>query len=238
MNLKENQNEEPLDTSLALRDKFYNFYTMKKIGLYKMKSRKLEPIKEKNLVMQRKNQSFLVKIRSATKSPSKQRSGDTRNRTFAAYSHHSIQTLCSHSRKKEQKHILLKHPFHKKRAIQMEQQLFNEIKDYDENSQTAYKVENRLMHYTSEGIQGFVTWGMKDKRSVEKLNVFGRKPIHKKVKTGMQEHDIESLMKLVDGDIRLYIPSKYNYKKIHEKAVIQLLLAQSNSGVKYRNPNN
>eukprot|EP00826_Nyctotherus_ovalis_P062373 TRINITY_DN9012_c0_g1_i4.p1 TRINITY_DN9012_c0_g1~~TRINITY_DN9012_c0_g1_i4.p1 ORF type:complete len:226 (+),score=31.45 TRINITY_DN9012_c0_g1_i4:150-827(+) len=217
--------KEPLDTSLAFRANSYNFYTIKRKGLHGMNARPLKPIREDTKNIPTKMHSFVIR----STSPNKKKAKSTTRRNI------STDTCTSATNSNVSSHHTSRSPpknkSPSKHTVVLELKFFNEIKAYD-NEQMAQ--EGKLERYTSEGIQALAKWGMNVKKTMEKLNVFGRIPRHVRMKTEVPEYNIDSLMKLAEGDIRLYIPSKNKYKQAHDRAIIQQLLVRSNAGIKYR----
>jgi len=225
-----NNLEEPLDTSLVFKGDAFNFYTLKRRGMSRVQIRKLEPIKEQVNMNSKRNYSFVIE----SSNPDKKRTRKVPRKNFNTNSYTSTNVSNIYKQKTGLKHTISKSKSPNRRTTKLQEKLFKEIKDYDEESQAEYKIENKLANYTSEGIQDPIKWGMSNKINFEKLNIFGRNVRHKRTKTKVQEHSVETLTQLVDGDVRLYIPTKGTYKQTYEKAIIQLLLMQSNTGIKFR----
>ena len=89
------------------------------------------------------------------------------------------------------------------------------------------KKEDKLLDYTSERIQGSVKQQMNTKKTSEKLNMLGRSSRKDNLK--VPKYNIESLAKSVDSDIRLYILINQTYKKTYWRAIVQLLIQESNT---------
>ena len=202
----------PLDTSLFFANQCYDFYALKQ-GVHSMKRSRMKLL-ESNGSMRGRN---------ITKSVLTNKHKSNRNIKQEPIIDCNMLPVIHQKRNK---------------TIILEQKLFNEIKNDDQEESLRiinFSAEKKFSKYSSEGIQKAEEWGSNKTHKTIKLNAFGRKikikkPLH------VVDRTRESLERLVSSDIKLYIPSQKKYMSNLSKNMVCDLLLQSDTGAKYRTP--
>ena len=213
-------NNPPLDTALYFAKSCYSFYNIKQKGLYKF------PLKEntdhvRTLSDVNETKNYLDINPKATF-----RLGRIHRSRFN-----------KNAMKSRNEHYPLTHM--KNKTFVLERRLFFQInKDNKEEEVRTmhFSKEKRFHKYSSKGLQDVERWGNNTiKKTTLKKNVFGRNKRNGECSI-FQQYTEDSIKRLVNGDIKLYIPSKKEYMKSYLKNVIGDLLLESNTGTKYRKP--
>lgn len=215
-----------LNHTEALGNKYYDFYTFKLTRRLKLQLQSKSHAS--NLHYTLDSQKDLAVIRSKCQLPRK----NTRpaNRKSNSY---VIRKCCAGDGVK-----VSENQVRRNRVRLAQHQLFKQIKEDDrEILRDANSFDNITLRACNSILaKGGAKWGSNNAIKLNRQQVHGRS-VRGKKPLEVKERSRESLERLASGDVKLYIPSRQDYVKVHARAIVRELLLQSNSGVKYRNLN-